>query len=96
MRSTTATGTTWSRWIAISATGPEHIARLLTELRSANAKIVIASPYAKNGQTTNIPFLRRFLSRSANRFLAATAKGQLSTLTGMVRAYDRRFLSTLT
>jgi glycosyltransferase involved in cell wall biosynthesis len=75
--------------------GPEHIGRLVTELRSTNAKIVIASPYAKNGHTTNIPFLRRFLSRSANRFLAATARGHLSTLTGMVRAYDRRFLSTL-
>ena len=74
---------------------PEHIGRLLTELRATNAKIVIASPYARNGQTTKIPFLRRFLSRSANRFLAATAKGRLSTLTGMVRAYDRRFLSTL-
>ncbi len=75
--------------------GPEHIARLITELRSTNAKIVVASPYAKNGQTTKIPFLRKLLSRSANRFLAATAKGRLSTLTGMVRAYDRRFLSTL-
>jgi glycosyltransferase involved in cell wall biosynthesis len=75
--------------------GPEHIGRLVTELRSTNAKIVIASPYAKDGHTTNIPFLRRFLSRSANRFLAATARGHLSTLTGMVRGYDRRFLSTL-
>jgi glycosyltransferase involved in cell wall biosynthesis len=74
---------------------PEHIGRLITELRTSNAKIVVASPYAKNGQTTKIPFLRRFLSRSANRFLAATARGRLSTLTGMVRAYDGRFLSTL-
>jgi len=74
---------------------PEHIGRLLTELRSSNARIVIASPYARNGQTTRIPLLRRLLSRSANRFLAATARGRLSTLTGMVRAYDRRFLSTL-
>ncbi len=75
--------------------GPEHIGRLVTELRSTNAKIVIASPYAKTGHTTNVPFLRRFLSRAANRFLAATARSRLSTLTGMVRAYDRRFLSTL-
>jgi glycosyltransferase involved in cell wall biosynthesis len=75
--------------------GPEHIGRLVTELRSTNAKIAIASPYAKNGHTTKVPFVRRVLSRSANRFLAATARGHLSTLTGMVRAYDRRFLSTL-
>ncbi len=75
--------------------GPEHIGRLVTELRSSHAKIVVASPYAKNGQTTKIPLLRRLLSRSANRFLAIAARGRLSTLTGMVRAYDRRFLSTL-
>jgi glycosyltransferase involved in cell wall biosynthesis len=74
---------------------PEHIGRMVTELRTSNAKIVIASPYAKGGRTTNVPFLRRFLSRSANRFLATTAKGDVSTLTGMVRAYDRVFLSTL-
>lgn len=74
---------------------PEHIARLVTELHTSDAKIVIASPYAKGGRTTKVPFVRRFLSRSANRFLAATARGHVSTLTGMVRAYDRRFLSTL-
>ena len=74
---------------------PEHIGRLVTELRSTSAKIVLASPYAKEGRTTNVPLLRRVLSRSANRFLAATARGEASTLTGMVRAYDRRFLSTL-
>jgi glycosyltransferase involved in cell wall biosynthesis len=74
---------------------PEHIGRLVTELRVTNAKIVIASPYAKDGQTTKIPFVRRFLSRSANWFLATASRGNFSTLTGMVRAYDRRFLSTL-
>lgn len=74
---------------------PEHIGRLVTELDTTDAKIVIASPYAKGGRTTNVPFSRRLLSRSANRFLAATARGNVSTLTGMVRGYDRRFLSTL-
>lgn len=74
---------------------PEHIGGMITELDTTDAKIVIASPYAKGGKTTNVPFMRRFLSRSANRFLAATARGNLSTLTGMVRAYDGRFLSTL-
>jgi glycosyltransferase involved in cell wall biosynthesis len=74
---------------------PEHIGRLVTELHTTDAKVVIASPYAKGGRTTKVPFMRRFLSRWANRFLAATARGHVSTLTGMVRAYDRRFLSTL-
>jgi hypothetical protein len=31
----------------------------------------------------------------ANRFLSLTAKGKLTTLTGMVRAYDRVFLNSL-
>jgi glycosyltransferase involved in cell wall biosynthesis len=74
---------------------PEHIGRMVTELRTTNARIVIASPYAREGRTTNVPFVRRTLSRSANRFLSATARGEISTLTGMVRAYDRIFLSTL-
>ena len=74
---------------------PEHIGRLVTELHTTDAKVVIASPYAKGGRTTRVPFVRRFLSRSANKFLAATARGHVATLTGMVRAYDGRFLSTL-
>jgi glycosyltransferase involved in cell wall biosynthesis len=74
---------------------PEHIGRLVTELHTTDAKVVIASPYARGGRTTNVPLTRRFLSRSANRFLAATARGHVSTLTGMVRAYDGRFLAAL-
>lgn len=74
---------------------PEHIGRLVTELRTTDAKIALASPYARGGRTTNVPFLRQFLSRWANRFLSFMARGRISTLTGMVRAYDGRFLSTL-
>lgn len=74
---------------------PSHIGQMVTELRATNAKIVIASPYAREGRTTRVPFSRRFLSKSANRFLATMARGDITTLTGMVRAYDGTFLSTL-
>ncbi|MGH9157310.1 MAG: glycosyltransferase family 2 protein, partial [Acidimicrobiales bacterium] len=74
---------------------PEHIGRLLTEIRTSAAKIVIASPYHPGGRTTNIPTHRRLLSRWANRFLSFMARGDVSTLTGMVRAYDGGFLRTL-
>ncbi len=74
---------------------PEHIGLLLERLREDHAKIAVASPYMKGGETTGIPFGRRVLSRGANRFLSAASGGQLSTLTGMVRAYDRPFLSSL-
>jgi glycosyltransferase involved in cell wall biosynthesis len=74
---------------------PYHIGELLTKIKVTKAKVVIASPYMKGGKASNIPFLRRFLSLWANRFLSATAKGNLSTFTSMVRAYDGKFLQTL-
>jgi len=74
---------------------PEHVGRLLDAIVATRAKIVVASPYMKGGSVANVPSLRLLISRTANRFLSFTAKGGLSTLTGMVRAYDRRFLRSL-
>ncbi|MCZ7525084.1 MAG: glycosyltransferase family 2 protein [Acidimicrobiia bacterium] len=74
---------------------PDHVERLLQTIEDTHARIVIASPYHPEGHTTKVPLLRRVASRWANRFLGLAAKGNLSTLTGMVRAYDRRFLRTL-
>ncbi len=74
---------------------PEHIGLLLQRLRDDHAKIAVASPYMKGGETTGIPFGRRVLSRGANRFLSVASGGQLSPRTGMVRADDRPFLSSL-
>jgi glycosyltransferase involved in cell wall biosynthesis len=74
---------------------PDHIEKMLDVLRAEHAKVAVASPYAKGGHTSKIPFFRRMLSWWANRFLSAVAEGDLSTFTGMVRAYDRRFLTAL-
>ncbi|MGH9318936.1 MAG: glycosyltransferase family 2 protein [Vicinamibacteria bacterium] len=74
---------------------PEHIAELLGVMRRTGAKVVAASPYMEGGRITNVPWLRRVMSVWANRFLSFAAKGSLSTLTGMVRAYDGRFLRSL-
>jgi glycosyltransferase involved in cell wall biosynthesis len=79
---------------------PDHIGRLLDEIRKTRAKIVIASPYIKGGKVSNVPWLRKAFSRCANRFLSLTITkdnltGKLTTITGMVRAYDRRFLSRM-
>jgi glycosyltransferase involved in cell wall biosynthesis len=73
----------------------EHITQLLDEIAGSGARIVIASPYMKGGETRGVPWRRLFLSRSANRFLGLTALDSLSTLTGLVRAYDGPFLRTL-
>ena len=74
---------------------PEHLGRMLYAIQDSRARIVIASPYTKGGQTTNIPFSRRVMSRGANWLLSRAAGGDLTTVTGMVRVYDGRFLRSL-
>jgi glycosyltransferase involved in cell wall biosynthesis len=74
---------------------PEHLSRMLYAIEDSHARIVIASPYAEGGQTTNIPFGRRVMSRGANWLLSRAAGGDLTTLTGMVRVYDGKFLRSL-
>ncbi len=71
---------------------PYHIEILLEKILETQAEIIVASPYMAGGQVSNVPRLRKVLSLWANRFLSLTSKRTLSTLTGMVRAYDRRFL----
>jgi glycosyltransferase involved in cell wall biosynthesis len=74
---------------------PDHIRRMLRRIRDTKSKVVLASPYTEGGRISNVPWLRRMLSKWANRFLAIAARGNVSTLTGMVRAYDGRFLKTV-
>ncbi len=74
---------------------PQHIGKLLIQMRKSRADIVVASPYMRGGKISNVPWLRLTLSIWANRFLSATAKRNLATLTGMVRVYNARFLRTL-
>jgi glycosyltransferase involved in cell wall biosynthesis len=74
---------------------PDHIGRLLSQIRLSGGKVVVASPYAKGGEVSDVPWLRRVMSAWANRFLANVARCSLSTLTGMVRAYDGRFIRAL-
>ena len=74
---------------------PDHIERLLDAIVETQAKVVIASPYMKGGTCTGVPRLRYLASRCANSILSIAASGRFKTLTGMVRAYDRRFVSAL-
>jgi len=79
---------------------PDHIGRMLRKLRETRAKIVVASPYAKGGKVSNVPWLRKILSIWANRFLCFVAardrySDKLTNITGMVRAYDGEFLRRL-
>jgi glycosyltransferase involved in cell wall biosynthesis len=79
---------------------PEHIGSMLAKIIESRAKIVIASPYMKGGRLSNVPWLRKILSIWANRFLSFIItkdafSDRLTTLTGMVRTYDGKFLSRL-
>lgn len=74
---------------------PDHIQKLLSKIRETKARIVVTSPYMEGGKVSNVPWMRKILSIWANRFLSLMAKRSLSTLTGMVRAYDGRFLRSL-
>jgi glycosyltransferase involved in cell wall biosynthesis len=74
---------------------PDHIGRLLDRIEQSRAKVVVASPYAKGGEVSDVPWLRRVMSAWANRFLASVARCSLSTLTGMVRVYDGNFIRAL-
>jgi glycosyltransferase involved in cell wall biosynthesis len=74
---------------------PDHIPKLLSVIAETNAKIVVASPYMEGGRISHVPWLRKKFSIWANRFLSLASKGRLSTLTGMVRAYEGKFLRSL-
>ncbi len=73
----------------------DHIERLVDALKQSRAKIVLASPYMKDGTVTNVPAMRKFLSIWGNRFLSFFAQGDFSTLTSMVRAYEGEFIRSL-
>jgi glycosyltransferase involved in cell wall biosynthesis len=74
---------------------PHHIRSLLETITRDKAKIVVASPYMLKGSISNVPWLRKFLSIWANRFLSISSGRSLSTLTGLVRIYDGKFLRSL-
>lgn len=73
----------------------DHIGRLLERIVGTRAQLVLASPYAEGGSVANVPFGRALMSLVANRFLRLVAPDNISTFTGMVRAYEGDFLKSL-
>jgi glycosyltransferase involved in cell wall biosynthesis len=95
----TAFEATRGRWVVTLdvdlSYSPDHVGRLLERIESSGAMLVLASPYMQGGQHSSVPWMRRQLSIWGNRFLRVFARGGLSTLTCMVRAYDGPFLRDL-
>jgi glycosyltransferase involved in cell wall biosynthesis len=75
---------------------PDHVSALLDTIVTTGSSIVIASPYMRGGTVTGVPAFRALLSRWANRFLGRMSMRRLSTVTGMVRAYDGHFIRSMT
>lgn len=74
---------------------PRVAMQLIEALDREGADIALASPYLRGGSVVNVPFLRRLLSREANRFLSLATSGHYATLTCMVRAYRTTALRQL-
>ncbi len=74
---------------------PDHIPTMVNALCEESAQIAVASPYMDGGQTIGVPRSLERRSRLANRFLAALARSDVATFTGMVRAYDGPFIRAL-
>jgi glycosyltransferase involved in cell wall biosynthesis len=74
---------------------PDHIRPLLDTIIASGASVVIAAPYRPDARAIGVPPSRLVMSRTANRLLALAAGGGLTTLTGLVRAYDGDFARSL-
>jgi len=74
---------------------PDHIPRMLAPLEQGTADIVLASAYHPDGVVKNVPWMRARLSFYGNKVLSAGVRGQLHTLTCIVRAYRREVVKRL-
>lgn len=74
---------------------PDHIDRLVETMETTGASVVVASPYLEGGTVTGVPRMRALMSRWANRILQRLSLHHISTVTGMVRAYDNAFINGL-
>lgn len=74
---------------------PDHVHPLLDTIVASGASVVVASPYRPDAKASGVPPSRLLTSRTANRVLALAAGGGLTTLTGLVRAYDGDFTRSL-
>ena len=74
---------------------PDHIPRMLAPIEEGKADIVLASAYHPDGVVRNVPWMRAKLSYYGNKVLSAGVRGQLHTLTCIVRAYRREVVKRL-
>ena len=73
-----------------------HIKLLAAELlNDETVDIAVGSQYMEGGGVKNIPFNRLFISKVANKFIGYSMTENLSTVTGVLRAYRREVLESM-
>lgn len=75
---------------------PSHI-NLLTSvlINDPTVDIAVGSPYMEGGDVKNVPFIRLFISKVANKFVGFSMPENLSTVTSVMRAYRREVVESL-
>ena len=73
---------------------PCYIPKLIDEL-DAETDIVIGSQYMDGGKTEDIPKIRLFISKMANKIVGYAMASNFSTVTGVFRAYKREVLDSI-
>ncbi len=75
---------------------PSHINKLASELlNDETIDIAVGSPYMEGGDVKNVPFIRLFISKIANKFVGFSMAENLSTVTSVLRAYRREVLESM-
>jgi dolichol-phosphate mannosyltransferase len=74
---------------------PRYIGKLIDKMEKSKADIVIASAFLPGSNIIDVPFYRKVLTKSANKFLSLTSSLDLSAITCAVRAYKRDAISVL-
>lgn len=73
-----------------------HIPSLVSELENDTSfDIVVGSQYMEGGSVSNVPFSRLIISKIANKFIGYSMTENLSTVTGVLRAYRRDVLESM-
>ncbi|MGF7117955.1 glycosyltransferase [Methanobacterium oryzae] len=74
---------------------PLFIPKLIHELDDENIDIIIGSQYMAGGKTDGIPLLRLFISKMANKIVGYAIADDISTVTGILRAYRKEVLDSI-
>ncbi len=74
---------------------PQYITELIRELHQHHLDIVIGSQYMAGGETEDIPFIRLFVSKMANKIVGYALDRNISTVTGILRAYRKEVLDSI-